>query len=242
MIVLLTDFGVRDPYIGQMQAAICREAPYTDVINLFPELPAFAVQESAYLLASYQEYFPENTVFLCVVDPGVGTEREPVIIRAQDKWFVGPDNGLFDVIKMRSSLFQQWRINYCPEGCSDSFHGRDIFAPVAAMLKRGEMPDSTQVKADTPSTHWPEELQRIIYCDHYGNAMTGIRSSATNDCDRFEICGNELSYARTFAEAGSQPFWYMNSNGLVEFALNQGSIVNLLQLEVGDEFCWIAGN
>jgi S-adenosylmethionine hydrolase len=242
MIVLLTDFGVRDPYIGQMQAAICREAPYTDVINLFPELPAFAVQESAYLLASYQEYFPENTVFLCVVDPGVGSEREPVIIRAQDKWFVGPDNGLFDVIKMRTRLFQQWRIDYYPEHCSDSFHGRDIFAPVAAMLKRGEMPESTLMTPTLSTRDWPEELQRIIYCDHYGNAMTGIRSSAVNDADRFEVSGKELGYARIFAEAGSQPFWYRNSNGLVEFALNQGSVVSHLQLKVGDEFLWIAGN
>lgn len=239
MIVLLTDFGVRDPYIGQMKAVIYRDAPGTSVINLFPELPPFAVIESAYLLAAYQEEFPDDTVFLCVVDPGVGTDRIPVILRANNRWFVGPDNGLFDVVKKRFPLSEQWYIKDKPQNCSTTFHGRDIFAPAAAIIARGKMPGVKNMPAVQLHQDWPDDLQSIVYCDHYGNAMTGIRSSEVLEDDRFQVAGRELSYHRTFAEAGAEPFWYYNSNGLVEFAMNQCSVTDTLKLKVGDELGWI---
>ena len=239
MIVLLTDFGVRDPYIGQMEATIYRDAPDTPVINLFPELPPFAVMETAYLLAAYQEVFPDDTVFLCVVDPGVGTDRVPVILRANNRWFVGPDNGLFDIVKKRYALCEQWCLEDQPQDCSSTFHGRDIFAPAAAIIATGGMPRATNTPAVQLHQDWPDDLQRIVYCDHYGNAITGIRSSEVVEADRFQIAGRGLSYRRTFAEAGTEPFWYYNSNGLVEFALNQGSVTESLRLRVGDELTWI---
>lgn len=239
MIVLLTDFGIRDPYIGQMKAVIYRDAPDIPVINLFPELPPFAIKESAYLLPAYQEVFPDDTVFLCVVDPGVGTNRVPVILRANNRWFVGPDNGLFDIVKKRFPLSEQWCLEDQPQNCSTTFHGRDIFAPAAAILANGNMPRLAKMPAEQLHQDWPDDLQRIVYCDHYGNAMTGIRSSQVSEEDRFRIGGRELCYQRTFAEAGTAPFWYCNSNGLVEFALNQGNVTDTLQLKVGDELTWI---
>lgn len=239
MIVLLTDFGARDPYIGQMKAVIYQDAPDTPVINLFPELPPFAVMESAYLLAAYQEVFPDDTVFLCVVDPGVGTNRLPVILRANNRWFVGPENGLFDIVKMRHPLSEQWCLEGQPQDCSTTFHGRDIYAPAAAIIARGKMPRVKNMPAVQLHQDWPDDLQRIVYCDHYGNAMTGIRSSEVSDDDRFQVAGRELSYHRTFAEAATEPFWYYNSNGLVEFAMNQASVTDTLQLKVGDELSWI---
>lgn len=238
MIVLFTDFGVRDPYIGQMEAVIYRDAPNTPVINLFPELPPFAVKECAYLLAAYQSAFPEDTVFLCVVDPGVGTDRIPVVLRANGRWFVGPDNGLLDIVKKRYPLSEQWCLDEQPQDCSTTFHGRDIFAPAAAVVARGNMPRVTDMPAVQLHQDWPDDLQRIVYCDHYGNAMTGIRSSEVAEADYFQIAGRKLIYHRTFAEAGTEPFWYYNSNGLVEFALNQGSVTDTLQLKVGDELIW----
>lgn len=239
MIVLLTDFGVRDPYIAQMEAVIYRDAPNTTVINLFPELPPFAVKECAYLLAAYQSDFPEDAIFLCVVDPGVGTDRVPVILRANGRWFVGPDNGLFDIVKKRYPLSEQWCLKDKPQDCSTTFHGRDIFAPAAAVIARGNMPRVTNMPAVQLHQDWPADLQRIVYCDHYGNAMTGIRSSEVVEADSFQVAGRKLTYHRTFAEAGTEPFWYYNSNGLVEFALNQGSVTDTLQLKVGDTLSWI---
>jgi hypothetical protein len=241
MIVLITDFGIRDPYLGQMEAVLQQSAPSTPCITLFPELPSYAIQASAYLLAAYQNEFPAGTVFLCVVDPGVGTERTPVAIRLEDRWFIGPDNGLFDVIKARVDSFQQWRISYKPDSCSDTFHGRDIFALVAALLAKGKpVPGEPMGRDEIPDRHWPDDLLQVVYNDHYGNAITGLRGIRVSSMDRFEVAGHELNYARTFGEvdAGS-PFWYINANGLVEFSMNQANLAQAYKLSVGDEFVWI---
>jgi S-adenosylmethionine hydrolase len=241
MIIICSDFGIRDPYLGQMQAVLAREAPGIPAISLFPDLPAYQIKTSAYLLAAFVEAFPQGDVFLCVVDPGVGTSRLPIAIEAEGRWFVGPDNGLFEVIKMHAGTFRQWRIDYRPQNCSESFHGRDIFAPVAARLARGESLPGVEMGADSiASLQWPEDLLQVVYCDHYGNAMTGLRGIMASQSDRFLIKGHELSYARTFGEVpAGQVFWYINANGLVEFSMNQVDITRSLGLEVGAEFQWI---
>jgi S-adenosyl-L-methionine hydrolase (adenosine-forming) len=238
MIIICSDFGVSDPYQGQMQAVLAREAPGIPAITLFPELPAYAVKSSAYLISAYTAEFPPGSVFLCVVDPGVGTNRLAVIVEAEGRWFVGPDNGLFEVIRMRAGTFRQWCIDYRPQNCSDSFHGRDIFAPVAARLARGEsVPGVEMAEESIASLRWPEDLLQVVYCDHYGNAMTGLRGIMASQGDRFFIRGHELEYARTFGEVpAGQAFWYINANGLVEFSMNQGDITRSLGLEVGAEF------
>jgi len=241
MIVLITDFGSRDPYLGQMQAVIKKVAPETPCITLFPELPAYAIQASAYLLAAYIHEFPAGTVFLCVVDPGVGTERTPVVVKLEDRWFVGPDNGLFDVLKARTGSFQQWRITFQPDECSESFHGRDIFAPVAASLAKGEyVPGEPMTTEEFSQSQWPDDLLQIVYSDHYGNAITGLRGMRVSTADRFEVAGRELVYARTFGAVDiGRAFWHINANGLVEFSMNQANLVNEFQADVGDGFTWI---
>jgi S-adenosylmethionine hydrolase len=240
MIVIVTDFGVRDPYLAQMQAVLVHEAPGIPFITLFPELPAYAVQASAYLIAAYVMEFSAGTVFLGVVDPGVGTDRLPVVIEADGRWFVGPDNGLFEVIKMRAETVRQWRIDYRPAQCSDSFHGRDIFAPVAARLALGEPVPGVEMEAESISAqHWPQDLLRLVYCDHYGNAVTGLRGIMVSVSDHFQVKGQELTYARTFGEVPArQAFWHINANGLVEFSMNQSDITKTLGLTVGTEFQW----
>jgi len=241
MIVLVTDFGSRDPYLGQMQAVIQQAAPDTPCITLFPELPAYKVQASAYLLAAYIHEFPEGTVFLCVVDPGVGTERMPVVIKLDNRWFIGPDNGLFDVLKARVDSFQQWLITYRPANCSDTFHGRDVFAPVAARLANGEpVPGERMTTEEIIERQWPDDLLQIVYSDHFGNAITGLRGIRVSRMDQFEISGRVLSYARTFAEVDTgQAFWHINANGLVEFSMNQANLAQELKLAIADEFNWI---
>ncbi len=241
MIVLISDFGIRDPYLGQMQAVLLQSAPSTPFLTLFPELPSYAIQASAYLLAAYHHEFPADTVFLCVVDPGVGTERVPVAIRLEGRWFIGPDNGLFDVIKARADSYQQWRISYKPDSCSDTFHGRDIFAPVAALLAQGKpIPGELMDGDEILERHWPDDLLQVVYNDHYGNAITGLRGIRVSIRDRFEVMGYELNYARTFGEVDvGSPFWHINANGLVEFSMNQANLAKAYELSVGDEFAWI---
>jgi S-adenosylmethionine hydrolase len=127
MIVLFTDFGLHGPYTGQMKVVLQRIAPGTPVIDLFADAPIGNPRASAYLLAAYAVWFPAGTIFLAVVDPGVGGTRPAVIVKADGRRYVGPGNGLF--VQRRAGEALSWDITWRPEGLSASFHGRDLFAP-----------------------------------------------------------------------------------------------------------------
>lgn len=239
MIVLLTDFGHQGPYIGQMTAVLYREAPGVPVLNLFADLPTFNPHASAYLIAAYTHEFPPDSVFLCVVDPGVGTPaRHPIVVRTEQHWFVGPDNGLFNVICKRTGDVRRWSITYRPQRLSASFHGRDLFAPVAASLAMGKaVPGEPIQDTQQPWRAWSEDLCEVVYVDHFGNAMTGLRAAKLNRHDILIIKGFEVSYARTFGEARSgHPFWYENANALVEIALKEDSASDRFGLSPGLSF------
>ncbi len=138
MIVLFTDFGWQGPYVGQMKAVLAKQAPREPLIDLMHDVPTFNPRAAAYLLASLIDPFPPDTVFLTVVDPGVGSQlRSPCVMKAAGRWYVGPDNGLFNVIAKQAASYMAWEIDWRPDTLSDSFHGRDLFAPVAAQLARG---------------------------------------------------------------------------------------------------------
>jgi S-adenosylmethionine hydrolase len=237
-IVLFTDFGLEGPYVGQMKAVLAREAPGAPVFDLFADAPAFDAEASAYLLAAFRTAMPADAVFLCVVDPGVGDpNRRPAMVRADGQWFVGPDNGLFNVIAQRAADLEWWDITWTPAQLSASFHGRDLFAPVAARLARGESPPGQQCDPATRvRTDWPAELARIVYVDRYGNAMTGIRASALGPGDQLVVGKYSLERARTFSDAPKGTgFWYENANGLVEIAVNRGRADRQFDLSVGTE-------
>lgn len=236
MIVLFTDFGFRGPYVGQMQAVIAQQLPDIPIICLFDDAPRFDPRASAYLLAAYVSEFPPGTVFLCVVDPGVGSDsRKPVVCKVDGRWFVGPGNGLFDVIAQRGVESIWWEITWQPDKLSSSFHGRDLFAPVAAMLARGESPPGKLIENPEFSAE-PDDWQYIIYIDGFGNAMTGIRADGISSGTKFKVGDQILGRADTFADVPvGQAFWYENANGLVEIAVNQGQAVDVLDIKLGDD-------
>jgi len=233
MIVLVTDFGTADPYVGQMHAAI-RGGVDAPVIDLLHHMPSFDVRAGAFLLDALQRQFPAGTVFVGVVDPGVGGARAPVMVKADDKWYVGPDNGLFNVVCRRASSLESFRVDWRPGRLSASFHGRDLFAPVAARLAKGEMPEcSLWSLLATPD--WPAELAEIVYIDHYGNAMTGIRVDTLAANAIVRVKDERLDPGTTFAAArAGQPFWYRNSLDLVEIAVKEDSAAATLDLKIGD--------
>lgn len=241
MIVLMTDFGLSGPYVGQVQAAILRRSPQVPVVNLFADLAVFEPVCAAYLVPAFVPQFPKGTVFLCVVDPGVGTTRPAVFLSADDYWFVGPDNGIFSVVCARAERLRVWDLE-APEDreISSSFHGRDLFAPAAARLTTGELPAGRERRIDrTALENLPAELSQVVYIDHYGNAMTGLRAESVSEGTRFMVGGRILQYARTFGEAvPDRPFWYRNSVGLVEFALREDSVARCIGLKVGQEFAF----
>ncbi len=235
MIFLFTDFGPTGPYTGQVKAVLMRSAPMVPVIDLFVDAPAYDPQLSAYLLAAYAETCMPGDVFLCVVDPEVGTHRRPLVLYADGRWFVGPDNGLFELVRRRSRDIHVWVIEWAPTNLSATFHARDLFAPVAARLARGEPSTGLPLAPDSIArANWPDELQRIVYIDHYGNAMTGIRAKTLGRVSTLEVKGRPVRRARTFADVPpGEALWYANANGLVEIAVNQGRAADVLGLELG---------
>ncbi|CAO3415014.1 SAM hydrolase/SAM-dependent halogenase family protein [Azospirillum doebereinerae] len=235
MIVLFTDFGLSGPYTGQVKAVLAQQAPGVPVIDLFADAPAFDPQLSAYLLAAYAPAFPVGSVFVCVVDPGVGTDRRPLVVEADGRLFVGPDNGLFEIVRRRTAAARAWTIEWQPDRLSASFHGRDLFAPVAARLATGQAVARKDIPASAIARpDWPDDLARIVYVDVYGNAMTGLRASHLPPDAVLSVADQRLERGRTFADAGpGGALWYENSNGLAEIAVNRGRADTRLGLRVG---------
>jgi len=187
-------------------------------------------------LAAYVDEFPVETIFLCVVDPGVGGDRTLGVLRSDRRWYVGPDNGLFEPVARRGrDQARWWEITWRPENLSATFHGRDLLAPVAARLACGEPPAGIERPiASIRRPDWPDELHQVIYIDGFGNAMTGIRAAAIPPGARLEVAGRRLDHATTFSEVPfGRAFWYENANGLAEIAVNRGRADDVLGLAAG---------
>ncbi len=237
MIVLFTDFGLAGPYTGQVNAVLRQIAPDVPVIQLFADAPSGQPKPAAYLLAAYAQWFPAGTVLLCVVDPGVGSARRGLIVEADGRTCVGPDNGLFEPTLRRAASPRSWEITWRPPVLSASFHGRDLFAPIAGRLAQGE-PMSALAIPVVPLRHpdWPDDLPQIVYIDHYGNALTGLRGECLPPTAHLAAGGQRIAPAQTFsAVPNGAAFWYVNSNGLVEIAVNGGRAERALGLALGSE-------
>lgn len=236
MIFLFTDYGLEGPYIGQVETVLYQQAPNAKVINLMADAPRNNPKASAYLLASLVSHTSEGSILFCVVDPGVGSNKDkPVVLKIDNRWFVGPDNGLFDIVARQAKEIEAWEITWQPEQLSNSFHGRDLYAPVCAMLENMESIPGDKVDW-RDSHHWSDDLYEVIYIDHFGNCMTGIHSYNTPKQAILKINGREIYNADTFSNVqAGQGFWYENSNGLLEIAINQGSACEVFGIKVGNE-------
>ncbi|MGZ5050560.1 MAG: SAM hydrolase/SAM-dependent halogenase family protein [Methylobacter sp.] len=233
-IVLFTDFGPAGPYTGQMESVLLQTAPNVPVINLLSNAPTADPRLSSYLLAALRHSFPSNSIFLAVVDPGVGGERKAVVLQADGQFLVGPDNGLLNTVAVQVKDTQWFEIVWRPEHCSMSFHGRDIFAPVAAKLAIDEADGLLQPFVRNDLNNWPHDLAEVIYFDHYGNAMTGLRYRHAYSGKTLTVDGVKIEQAGTFSQVGEhRAFWYQNSSGLIEIAVNKGRAEQQLNLALG---------
>ncbi len=239
-IVLFTDFGSADLYVGQVKTVLAQHAPGAEIIDLLHDVPAYSVRAGAHLLDALKEFFPAGSIFLAVVAPGVGSGREALILEADGRHYVGPDNGLLSVIAARAVERRWWRILWRPRALSDSFHGRDLFAPVAALLAAGKLAQGEREAIIAPATEFGAgDAAEVIYIDHYGNACTGLRAGRAPQDAILVARGTRLSFARVFSAAPpGVGFWHQNSYGLVEIAVNFGSAAQLLGLSIGDEVGW----
>lgn len=243
-IALVTDFGPGGPYVGQMRGLLSHLVPATPVFELVSDLPPFLPRLAAYLLPALARDLPKGTCYVCVVDPGVGGDRLALAVEADGDWFVGPDNGLLAPVVRRASRVRALRVDWRPAWCSQSFHGRDLFAPIAAMLCRGEpMAASAVPVASLVGMDDPDDLAAVVYVDYYGNLITGLRAASLSvDC-AILVGPRVLSHGRTFcAVPPGTAFWYENAFGLVELAVCQGRADLVLGLRPGDGFRVVGGS
>ena len=241
MIILCTDYGC-SLYTGQVHAKILARNNRVKVINGIDDLPAFNIRASAYLLDALIDHYPADAIFIAVVDPGVGSDRAPVYLQLENRWFVGPDNGIFSRVFTRSEAQQTEVIRIDTtkiSGVSHSFHGRDVFAPVAAMLAEGIKPPGTPINDSVTrmlAQQWPANLDEVIYVDTFGNCMTGIRADSMQRTNTVEVGSSRFSFAETFSSRpGGSGLWYVNSLSLAEIAASQASAADVFGINVGDK-------
>ena len=255
LITLLTDFGTADYFVGAVKGVILSNAPAARIVDITHDIPPHHIQAGAFtLLAVYQD-FPPGTIHLAVVDPGVGSMRRPILLSGGNRFFVGPDNGLFSYIYERESVcrvFHLTREKYFRQPVSATFHGRDVFAPVAAALSNGvapaelgdEIEDYVRLAPLAPQTAEDGSLSAsIIHIDRFGNCVTSITPQDLSGemierGARLVIQGREVtSFQRFFAEGDSEDelFAIWGSAGFLEVAAFQSSAARLLGAQVGQQ-------
>lgn len=233
---LFTDFGGQDHYLGQIYSALHARINGVPVYNLMNSAPQYNPKASAYLLAAILRDVSRNTVVMAVVDPGVGSERQALIIETERHILIGPDNGLL-TIASRSFNSEISVIDWRPDYLSSSFHGRDLFAPIVAMIINGEPVPSHQFNRDEMiGSDWADNLYEVVHVDKYGNLITGIQAETVSSDSRLMVAGKSVENGTTFSSVSAgKLFWYENSSGLVEIACNQGSANKHLKTRVGSE-------
>ncbi|KSW12117.1 hypothetical protein CF15_04940 [Pyrodictium occultum] len=255
LVAFMTDFGLSDPYVGIVKAVIERlGAGRVRVVDITHEVEAFSILAGAYVLYTSYRYFPPGTVFLAVVDPGVGTERKPVAIETRSYYFIGPDNGLLYPAASEDGIVRVHMISneaVYIKPVSRSFHGRDIFAPAAAHLALGGGIEALGEPLDPGSLRRlslrrscrgdEEEVEAmVVYIDRFGNAALGLTEECLNMLCRHgevEVEARGRRKARCLpvfsqAEPGELVF-YMNSLGFPELAVNLGNAARELGLAPG---------
>jgi S-adenosylmethionine hydrolase len=245
VVALLTDFGLRDQYVGVVKGRILKELTpslYPHFIDLSHEIPPQDVRKASLVLKFSYKYFPEGTIFLCIVDPGVGTERRAIVLRTEKFFFVGPDNGLFTFILRESLDLKAWEI--LPERLlsypfSATFHGRDLFAPaVALLLKAEDLSEWTRpllrealFKLDFPDPEpTPSGFRLSIWdVDRFGNLITNWEKALSDRPFRVLVDGAEVRLVRTYGEGEEgEVVALFGSEGLLEIAVRNGSALERL--------------
>lgn len=234
MFVLFTDFGLAGPYVGQMKLLLNTGAPAAPVVDLFHDVPGYDVKKAACLLARYTLYVPTGAIVVAVVDPGVGTDRQFLKVSSKGRTYFGPDNGLFEYVLREDAAATVTLLDWDEPIASNTFHGRDVFAPMALNHYSGLELAGTQA-APKRFLGWSDDVPEIVYVDHFGNLISGFRSDRVQKDAVFQVAGNPVRFSRTFAEAvGGELFWYGNANGLVEFSVNKGSAAEQYRVGLGD--------
>ncbi len=267
-IALLTDFGLEDIYVGVMKGVLRGICPQAALIDITHHVPPQSVRGGALALLHSYAYMPKGTVFLVVIDPGVGSARHPIAVKTQDYTFVAPDNGVLSYALAELGAYEVVRIQerkYFAERVSPTFHGRDVFAPVAAHLAAGNvtlvqlgepLPEIYQLRMPLLEAQPYRIRGEVTHIDHFGNVLTSIRNLYwTTHGLRFEPMGggegmmvnpstakvtthNDTIYSinRAYYEVPrGQLMMQVDSNNCLEISINQGDAAARLGVNIGDE-------
>jgi S-adenosyl-L-methionine hydrolase (adenosine-forming) len=241
-IALLTDFGTRDPYVAAMKGVIAARCD-AGIVDLTHDVAPFDVWGGAFFLRDVVRFWPEGTLFVAVIDPGVGTARRILAIEHDGRTFLAPDNGVLSLVARPPAISVENESFFLPEG-STTFHGRDRFAPVAAAIFNGTALDELGPRIDSivtldyepPSYDCARAEGTIVSVDRFGNLVTDVET-ARLPFFRFALhAGGQVidGLARAYAKAGSGPFLITGSTGCLEISVFQASAAALLHLGRGD--------
>jgi len=251
MITLTSDFGLKDPYVAEMKGVILTINPNATIIDISHDVEKFNIRLGAFILASAAPYFPQGTVHLVVVDPSVGTDRRAILVHTEQGFFVGPDNGVLMLAAKNQEIehiYELTNTKFMLPQVSNTFHGRDIFAPMAAYVDKCKkvwefgpeitnvvMPEFASVKASNEKL-----IGEILYIDDFGNIITNIsqkeiRQTKTVNVKLHKVSLN-VAFGKTYAQTKSrEAIALIGSHGFLEVALNQASAAKKFHAMAGDK-------
>jgi S-adenosylmethionine hydrolase len=253
-ITLTSDFGTKDPYVAEMKGVILSIIQNVAIVDVTHEIEKFNIKQGAFALASVIPYFPKGTIHVAVIDPGVGTERLPILIQTKQGFLIGPDNGVLILAAQNQGIQHIYQLSnprYMQPQISGTFHGRDIFAPAAAFLERGTkpsafgpaiqsvvMPEFANVKQEDNCV-----FGEILQVDSFGNIISNINQKVLlqigiTGAVKVQLGHHQvrLDFCSSYGEAEPQKLLALiGSHGFLEIALNQGSAAEMLHVKTGDK-------
>jgi hypothetical protein len=248
-IALLTDFGTKDYFVGAMKGAILSVNGNAKIVDITHQVPPQDISTASFTLRACYKNFPKKTIFVTIVDPGVGSNRRAILVVTDDYYFVSPDNGLLSFVfedEKDFCVFELTNEKFFAENISRTFHGRDIFAPVAAYLSKrtkpnkfgAEVKDFMLLDTTNPRKISTNEIEAaIIHIDRFGNLITNLKQTDLPENFSLEISGKTIDKLRNFfaeAETG-EVFLIFGSAGFWEIAAFRDSAASLLNAKVGQK-------
>lgn len=257
LITLTTDFGTEDHYVAAIKGVILWINPAVNIVDVTHEVPPHDVMEAAFIINNAYRFFPPNSIHIIVVDPGVGSSRRPLLVCTDHHKFIAPDNGVLSLILDQEHIVEAYELtskHYWRGVASDTFHGRDIFAPVASWLSKGTRPRNfgeaaeNLKKIDFPAPKNLDDkriLGTVIHVDRFGNAIINVDMDHLISLNR-DILQNSLKlksgnltiadFKKTYSEGEpGKPFFLINSSNYLEIAMNQSPAASVLNLKRGAE-------
>jgi S-adenosylmethionine hydrolase len=252
IITLTTDFGLSDWFVGAMKGVLLRIQPRAQLVDITHQIPPGDIRAGAFALASCYSLFPRRTVHLAVVDPGVGSSRAAIVVQTKDFLFVGPNNGVLSFALDREVIRSVRRLEnpkFFRPSVSRTFHGRDVFAPIAAHLSKGaalaelgpEVSEYTRLPQANARRRGLERIGEVIYIDHFGNTITNISDADLAQFDfrvlkiHLRKCKKTIPLHEFYqAVPPGQALGLIGSTGFLEIAINGGNAARAMGLKIGE--------